>query len=137
MTSIIQSRRTLCAAGICGAIAVAIGAFGAHGLGGFLADSGLDAELAEKRLDQFDVGARYHLAHAVALLAISAFQIGSPRSRLVAAIAMVAGIVLFSGSLYLLVLTNQTWLGAVTPLGGLSGIIGWTSLAVGAFHAGD
>lgn len=134
MTSIIQSRRTLCAAGVCGVLAVAIGAFGAHGLGEFLAGRGLDAQLVEKRLGQFDVAARYHLAHAVALLAISALQIGSLRSRRIAATAMVAGIVLFSGSLYLLVLTNQTWLGAVTPLGGLSWIVGWTALALGAFQ---
>ena len=122
-------RWLLIAAAIAGASGVAIGAFGAHGLPGFLQSHGADTDLIAKRVAQFDTGARYHLIHAVALLAISALG-GAPAGLLRwTGILMIAGIVLFSGSLYLLVATNTPALGAITPLGGLSWIIAWTLLA--------
>jgi len=116
------------AAAILGGLGVVIGAFGAHGMPTFLENQGHAPELIQKRLDQFDVGARYHLVHAVTLLALGCVTWGSDRIRGWVYRLMVMGIFLFSGSLYLLVLTNQPRLGAVTPLGGLSWIIAWTLL---------
>jgi uncharacterized membrane protein YgdD (TMEM256/DUF423 family) len=105
------------AAGIAGAIGVALGAFGAHGLKGRIADPHL--------LEVWETGARYHLIHALALCAVAAH----PRQPREAGIAFVAGILLFSGSLYLMTLTGVRALGAVTPLGGLCFIAGWAILA--------
>ncbi len=117
------------AAAIAGASGVLIGAFGAHGLDSFLADRFPEPELIAKRLDQFDVGVRYHLIHAVALLALATVAPMARRLTQCSAWLMGAGLVLFSGSLYLLVLTNTPWLGAITPLGGLAWIIAWLVLA--------
>jgi uncharacterized membrane protein YgdD (TMEM256/DUF423 family) len=124
-----RKRWLLVAAAIAGATGVAIGAFGAHGLPDFLQSQGADAELVAKRLSQFDTGARYHLIHAVALLAIA--SISTVQAKLIRAIGvfLLCGIVLFSGSLYLLVVTNTPWLGAVTPLGGVCWIVAWVLLA--------
>ena len=85
-------------------------------------------ELIEKRLDQFDVGVRYHLLHTVALVAVVAIPFGSPVVRRWVGRFMVAGIILFSGSLYALVLTNRTEFGMVTPIGGLCWIVAWSAL---------
>lgn len=124
-----RNRWLLVAAAIAGATGVAIGAFGAHGLPGFLESQGADADLVAKRLSQFDTGARYHLIHAVALLAIASIQTASARLIRMVGILLLIGIVLFSGSLYLLVVTNTPWLGAITPLGGVSWIVAWVLLA--------
>ena len=78
---------------------VLIGAFGAHGLEAFLVDAGASAELVDKRLDQFDVGARYHLVHAVALLGLPGLPLLSARMRSCAFGFFTAGNVFFSGSL--------------------------------------
>lgn len=128
-------RHLLAISGIFGMLGVLIGAFGAHGLEGFLIEThALSGETVAKRLDQFDVGARYHLVHAVALLAICSIRgFSATVIRTIAAFMMV-GIVLFSGSLYLLVATNTVWLGAITPIGGVSWIIGWTMIAVAAMR---
>ena len=132
-------RTILLLASIAGGLGVTIGAFGAHGLDGALSkpglhgDEGLAPELIERRVDQFDVGVRYHLVHAVALLALAGVSVGKPRPRMVAATLFTLGIVLFSGSLYVLVLTNTPWLGAITPLGGVAWIIGWLSLLAAVF----
>jgi uncharacterized membrane protein YgdD (TMEM256/DUF423 family) len=125
-------RRIIAAAGLAGLLGVVIGAFGAHGLEGHLNDHlSLSTELLAKRLDQFDVGARYHLVHAAAMLALAALPL-SPAVIRIAGVLMVAGIVLFSGSLYLLVATNTPWLGAITPFGGAAWIIAWGVIAAGA-----
>lgn len=129
-----SNRWLVVAAAIAGASGVAIGALGAHGLPEFLLRQGADAELVAKRLAQFDTGARYHLVHAVALLAIGLFAANaddSAKMTLVrwSGILMIAGIVLFSGSLYLLVVTNTPILGAITPLGGISWIAAWVLIA--------
>ncbi|KAA1259685.1 hypothetical protein LF1_22200 [Rubripirellula obstinata] len=129
------SRRMVVTAAICGALGVAIGAFGAHGLQSYLTSLGGDADLVQRRLDQFDTGARYHLVHSVALLALAGIGFDSPKLLRWVARLFLVGIVLFSGSLYLLVITGQTKLGMVTPLGGLSWIIGWCLLAVAALKA--
>ena len=106
--------------------AVAAGAFGAHAL---------RDRLAPDMLSVFEIGARYHMYHALALLA-AAWAVGRwPGSAAVTAgWLFVAGTLVFSGSLYLLALTGQRWLGAVTPLGGLAFILGWAALAWAALR---
>lgn len=103
-------------AGIAGALAVALGAFGAHGL---------EERVSAEALAWWETGARYHLAHAVALGLVAAH----PRPGRVAGLAFAIGILLFSGSLYAMTLTGVRWLGAVTPLGGIAFITGWVALA--------
>jgi uncharacterized membrane protein YgdD (TMEM256/DUF423 family) len=104
-------------------LAVAAGAFGAHGL---------RKRLTPDLLEIFETGARYHMFHALGLFAC-AFLIsrGVPASR-PAAWLMLVGIVLFSGSLYALALSGVRGLGAVTPLGGVCFLLGWGLLAYGA-----
>lgn len=129
-----DSRRGhLIAAGIAGATAVGIGAFGAHGLPDRLTDMGVDAETLTRRLGQFDTGARYHLAHAVAILAMTSMPGRRTRVRFAVLLLFLVGIVLFSGSLYVLVLTNTPWLGAITPIGGVSWIVAWSLIAWDGF----
>ncbi len=124
------SRRIVVTAALCGAAGVLIGAFGAHGLDGFLESRGHSAELIRERLDVFDVGVRYHLVHAVALLALAGIPIGSVAGRKWVARLMLLGLLLFSGSLYLLVITDTPVLGAITPLGGLCWVFAWLLLSV-------
>jgi uncharacterized membrane protein YgdD (TMEM256/DUF423 family) len=106
-------------------LAVVLGAFGAHALRGRLT-----AEL----LAVFEVGVRYQMYHALALLAVAW---GSERWPGTATIAagwlFVGGTAVFSGTLYLLALTGQKWLGAITPLGGVALILGWLLLAWAAW----
>jgi uncharacterized membrane protein YgdD (TMEM256/DUF423 family) len=121
--------------GIAGFLGVLIGAFGAHGLEDFLAGAySPGPELLTRRLDQFDVAARYHLVHAVALLVITALPGLSARAVRITAGLMLTGIVLFSGSLYLLVATNTPWLGAITPLGGTAWLLAWAGITIAALR---
>lgn len=122
------SRRILIAAGILGALAIAVGAFGSHQLPKFLVARRLDSETIERRVDQFDTAARYHLIHAVAIMVVSTIPYGTPMVRKIVAGLFIAGIVLFSGSLYVLVLTNTPKMGAITPIGGVFWIAAWLSL---------
>lgn len=115
-------------AGILGAIGIICGSMGAHGLDAILAKLQYSPELIEKRLQQFDTGVRYHMYHTVALVALATIPFGSPRIRCWVGRFMVAGIVLFSGSLYALTLTNETKFGMITPIGGLCWIIAWIGL---------
>ena len=103
--------------GVAGALGVALGAFGAHGLKNIVTDPYL--------LEVWAKGAHYHQIHALALCAVAAHP--NPPAR--AGWAFVLGITLFSGSLYLMTLTGQRWLGAVTPVGGVAFISGWLILA--------
>ena len=108
-------------------LAVALGAFGAHTLTG---------RVTPERLETFKTGVLYHMMHALALLAVSWAATQWPGWAVQAAgYLFVAGIVLFSGSLYLLVLTDTRWLGAITPLGGVAFIVGWALLAWGVFRS--
>jgi uncharacterized membrane protein YgdD (TMEM256/DUF423 family) len=84
--------------------------------------------LIAKRLNQYDVGVRYHLLQSVMLLALAAVPFGSERWRRWALRFSLTGQILFSGSLYLLVLTNTPKLGMITPLGGLCLIFSWLML---------
>ena len=106
-------------------LAVALGAFAAHGL---------KARLAPEALATFEVGVRYHMYHALALLA-TAWAASRFAGTAVAAAGwlFVAGTLLFSGSLYLLALSGEKWLGAVTPFGGLAFLAGWACLAAAAW----
>ena len=116
-----MDRTFLLLGSIAGALAVAIGAFGAHALRG---------RVAEEMLSTFEIGARYHMYHALALLLVAWVSSRWPGPGVsTAGWLFVAGIVIFSGSLYLLALTGQRWLGAVTPLGGLCFLGGWVLLA--------
>jgi len=108
-------------------VAVALGAFGAHGLRGRL---GADA------LATFEVGVRYHMYHALGLLAVAVGRARWPGTATAAAgWLFVAGIVLFAGSLYALAFGGPRWLGAITPLGGLAFLLGWACLAWAAWTA--
>lgn len=110
---------------ISGGLAVALGAFGAHGLRG---------RLSADLLSTFETGVRYHMYHALALIAV-AYAITRWTSTGLPAVAgwlFLIGTVLFSGSLYLLALTGQRWLGAMTPLGGVAFIAGWVCLVLAA-----
>ncbi len=128
-------RRMTAVAAVIGALGVLIGAFGAHGLENYLTERfELSAELLARRSEQFDVAVRYHLVHAAAMLALCALPHLSAGSFKTAAALMIAGTLLFSGSLYVLVATNTTWLGIITPIGGISLVIGWTVIAIGALR---
>lgn len=102
-------------------LAVAAGAFGAHAL---------RARLSPDLLAVFETAARYQMYHALGLVAV-AWAVGRwPGAGAVAAgWCFVAGTLVFCGSLYLLTLTGQRWLGAITPLGGLAFMLGWAALA--------
>ena len=113
------------AAAICGAFGVMLGAYGAHGLQRRLESGALDSQTVSMRVDQFETGSRYHLIHAVALLGLSSVSVGSQRIRGWIASLMIMGIILFSGSLYFYVLTEQKWAVHVTPVGGLTLILAW------------
>lgn len=120
--------RTLFALGAAMALlAVAAGAFGAHALGG---------RVTPELLDVFETGVRYHMYHALGILAAGWACARWPGpAPAVAGWLFLAGIAVFSGSLYLLVLTGQRWLGAVTPIGGLAFLAGWAVLAWRAWSA--
>jgi uncharacterized membrane protein YgdD (TMEM256/DUF423 family) len=105
-------------AGLLGLTGVALGAFGAHGL---------RERLGPGMLEVYRTGVLYHLIHAVALLAVALGAARLRRPRAVAAL-FTAGIVIFSGSLYALAVTQVRWLGAVTPAGGLAFMAGWALL---------
>jgi uncharacterized membrane protein YgdD (TMEM256/DUF423 family) len=110
---------------VSGALGVAAGAFGAHTL---------KMRLSPDMLAVFETGVRYHLIHALALLAVAWAGTRWKSWAVVAAgWLFVAGIVLFSGSLYALSLSGVRALGAITPLGGVAFIVGWLLLAWGAW----
>jgi uncharacterized membrane protein YgdD (TMEM256/DUF423 family) len=119
------SRTALLAAGILGATGVGLGALGAHALAPTLADRGMTLA--------WETGARYHIFHALALLAAAAWlQTADPSAGNVAARRIqwavrcwTVGTVLFAGSLYGIALAGWRWLGPVTPLGGVALLLGW------------
>jgi uncharacterized membrane protein YgdD (TMEM256/DUF423 family) len=119
-----QARTTLRMASVSGFLAVALGAFGAHGLKPLLS-----ADL----LQVYQTGVQYHLLHTVVLLALGIWQLVQPQRWLDrAAIMMLLGIVLFSGSLYLLAVTGIRILGVITPFGGVSWLAAWLMLFMAA-----
>ncbi|GAB3195943.1 uncharacterized membrane protein YgdD (TMEM256/DUF423 family) [Pontibacter aydingkolensis] len=104
-----------------GGLTVAIGAFGAHALAKVLESTG--------RVQTFETAVKYQMYHTLALLAVGLllFKVEQPALQ-VAAWCFFGGILIFSGSLYILVLTGVTWLGAITPIGGTFFIVGWGAL---------
>ena len=108
-----------------GFLAVVLGAAGAHGLNQLL-DKNHTLQIWEKAV-------LYHFIHTVMLFLLS----GRPRLALGPWFAFLIGIVLFSGSLYVLALTNIKWLGAITPLGGISFLVGWLWLAIKPIAGND
>lgn len=111
--------RLVAAAAVSGALAVALGAFGAHAL---------DGAVAPERLATWGTGAAYHLAHSVAAVLAGVAALHRPEAAR-AGWLFLLGVALFSGSLYALVLTDVGALGAVAPLGGAAFIAGWGALA--------
>ena len=109
-------------------IAVALGAFGAHAL---------KARLAPDLLAVYEVGVRYQIVHALALMAVAWAATRWPGTAVTASgWLFVAGTLLFSGSLYVLALSGMRGLGAVTPIGGVAWLAGWACLAWGAWRGG-
>ena len=106
-------------------MSVAVGAFGAHGL---------RSRLSERMLQNWETGARYQMYHSLGLLAVAwlASQKGAAADP--AGWSLLVGIALFSGSLYVMALTGVTKLGAVTPIGGVAFLIGWSCLLVAAWR---
>ncbi len=107
-------------------IGVVAGAFGAHALQDFV---------PANRLDTFETAVRYQMYHAIVLFALGWAAPLRPRARW-AAYLFLAGMLLFSGSLYLLVLTDTGWPGAVTPFGGIAFVAGWLLLALDRLQPG-
>ena len=105
-----------------GILAVVFGAFGAHALKGKLDDQALKV---------FETAVQYHFYHTFALLVVGVIALNQPQTVLLKSSGwlFVIGILVFSGSLYLLSLTGVRWLGAITPLGGLALVAGWACLA--------
>ena len=122
-----MSRIFLAIAAIFGGLSVAAGAFATHAL---------KERLSERSLEIFETAARYQMYHALVLLlvALLLMQETISQSTLVAAgWSFVIGILFFSGSLYVLSLTNIKVLGAIAPLGGAAFIVGWLAIAIAAF----
>lgn len=116
-----MKRTAITAAGVYGFLGVAIGAFGAH--------AWHDQIAAHGRLDTFETGTFYHLVHALFLLGIGIiYPTKGSKLLKVSIIGTIIGILVFSGSLYVLSLTGLNWLGAITPIGGLAFLTAWTTL---------
>lgn len=118
----------LAMASVSGFLAVALGAFGAHGL---------KARLSEEMMAVYRTAVEYHFYHTLALLAVAVLLYTGSQSTMLRASGwlFVGGIIVFSGSLYALALSGIRVLGAVTPIGGLLFLAGWIALAVAAFRA--
>ena len=113
-------------ASLSGMLAVTFGAFGAHAL---------RSRLDEHALSVFQTAVQYHFYHSLALLAVGVIALSQPQTALLrsSGYLFVVGIVVFSGSLYLLSMSSLRWLGAITPLGGLAFIAGWGCLAAASW----
>ena len=108
-------------------LAVMAGAFGAHGLRGVIDERGLEV---------FQTAVTYQIYHSLALILVAILPVAGLSRRLlgIAAGFFVAGILLFSGSLYLLVLTGLRWMGPVTPVGGIGFMVGWILVLMAGFR---
>lgn len=119
-------RLFLAISSVLGGLAVATGAFASHGL---------KNQLPERMLEIFETGVRYQMYHALALLGVALLLSRAEAQSIwltAAGWAFIAGVVLFSGSLYALSLSGIKWLGAVAPLGGVALIAGWGCVAIAA-----
>lgn len=113
---------------ISGFLSVALGAFGAHGL---------NDKLSEHFMEIYQTGVQYQMYHSLNLLLIGILMIKWQYSAELrwSGYFMIVGIILFSGSLYALSLTGITWLGAITPLGGIAFLVGWFLLVLAAYRS--
>ena len=113
-----MAKTLLMLAAISGLLAVAIGAFGAHGLKG---------RITTDLMAVFQTGVQYHFYHTLALLLVGILMLQFPQVSLLkwSGLLFAAGMVIFSGSLYVMALTGIKWLGAITPIGGVAFIAGW------------
>lgn len=128
-----NGRTALLVAGLLGALGVGLGAFGAHALKGWLQslpDGGV-------RLGWWHTAVQYQMWHALLLVGVGSWMQsgGAGRPLRVAAMAVCAGVLLFSGSLYAMTLSGVRVLGAITPLGGVSFIAAWVAVAVAAWRS--
>jgi uncharacterized membrane protein YgdD (TMEM256/DUF423 family) len=113
-----------------GFVAVALGAFGAHGL---------KRRLSSDMLAVYQTGVQYHFYHTLALLLVAVLLINAPFNQALrwSGALFAVGIVIFSGSLYLLSCTGIRWLGAITPIGGVAFLAGWIALGIAAWRWAD
>ena len=119
-------REWLATGSVAAGLGVLLGAFGAHGL---------RSRVGPDLLVVFETGVRYHMYHALGLLAVAWAQSRAPSAWGTAAgWSFLIGIVLFSGSLYAMTLTGARWLGAITPIGGVAFLAGWAALATAALR---
>lgn len=120
--------KSILIAAVCfGGSAVMLGAFGAHALKGVL---------IERALETFDVGVKYQMWHSTVLLFVALVTLFSPHPLFKwSAIFFIVGVLLFSGSLYLLAFGAPRWIGPITPLGGLCFIAGWVTLLVAVLRS--
>jgi uncharacterized membrane protein YgdD (TMEM256/DUF423 family) len=119
------NRTLLTVAGMLGLTAVMLGAFGAHGL----------RERLGTLIEVYRTGVLYHLVHALAALAVALAADRLRRPRLIVGLFGV-GVAIFSGTLYLLAITGMTWLGGITPIGGILLMAGWAALIAEGFGRG-
>lgn len=128
MTAVTGAKLLLVLGAVNALLCVALGAFGAHAL---------RARLPENLLTAWNTGVQYHFYHALGLLLIGMLALQWPQSGLIRASGwvMLLGIILFSGSLYLMGLTQTRWLGAITPFGGFAFIIAWALLCLGIIRS--
>ncbi len=109
------------------ALAIVLGAFGAHGLKNIL---------DQYHLDVYEKAVQYHFLNALGLLILAVSLQGAQTSGLsVACTLILVGIIIFSGSLYLLAVTDLRWLGAITPIGGVLMILGWAAAGISFYRA--
>lgn len=119
-----ESKNTIITGSILMAFAVGFGAFGAHIV---------QETLSPGRYDVYQTAVQYHFYHAIGLLILGVLMMKVRDSKWLrwSGYSLVTGILVFSGSLYLLTLTDTGWLGAITPIGGVAFVLGWIFLAVG------
>jgi uncharacterized membrane protein YgdD (TMEM256/DUF423 family) len=116
------ARVFIAAGALCGVAGVMTGAFGAHAL---------EQVVSPERLQTWDKAVDYLFVHALGLVLLGALETNRPRTcHRIAGVLMMAGILLFSGSLFVLVLSGVRWLGMITPLGGVSFVVAWLVLGV-------
>lgn len=126
-----MAKTLLMVAAISGLLAVVIGAFGAHGLKG---------RITTDLMAIFQTGVQYHFYHTLALLLVGILMLQFPQISLLkwSGWLFIVGIVIFSGSLYALAITDIKWLGAITPIGGVAFIAGWLTMAIAIYnHIGE
>jgi uncharacterized membrane protein YgdD (TMEM256/DUF423 family) len=123
-----KGKHIIMLAGLSGAFAVGLGAFGAHGLSDILTKTG--------RTETYQTAVSYHFYHSIALLFLGILALIKPewKSLKFSAWSFILGILIFSGSLYILSLSGVTWWGAITPLGGVGFIFGWMGLFFSALR---